>query len=62
MKDGVGGIRFRAGDVADLREKLRRLIGEPGLIERLSSTVPPVKGVESNARELEGCYRGLLAT
>jgi glycosyltransferase involved in cell wall biosynthesis len=60
IQDGVSGFLFRAGDVADLRAKMQRLLDEPGLLAQLREGVRPVKSMQENARELESIYQQLL--
>jgi len=61
VHDGVDGLHFRAGDAADLCEKLARFVDDPGLAARLSTNVPDIKTIEEDAREMEFRYRGLAA-
>jgi glycosyltransferase involved in cell wall biosynthesis len=55
------GLIFRLEDNDDLARQLRRLLEEPGLIERLRAGIGPVKTVQENVDELEALYGGLLA-
>ncbi|MBA2782504.1 MAG: glycosyl transferase family 1, partial [Rubrobacteraceae bacterium] len=52
---------FGLEDHCDLARQLRRLIEEPGLLERLRAGIEPVKTVQENVDELEALYGGLLA-
>jgi GT2 family glycosyltransferase/glycosyltransferase involved in cell wall biosynthesis len=60
VEDGVSGLRFRPGDAEDLREKLLRLVREPGLLERLRRGIPAVRRIEDDVRELRAHF-GRLA-
>jgi glycosyltransferase involved in cell wall biosynthesis len=55
------GLLFGLEDPGDLARQLRRLIEEPGLLERLRTGIEPVKTVQKNVDELETLYGGLLA-
>lgn len=57
VENGVGGLTFEPGDADSLRRVLRRLASEPGLLERLQQTIPDVKSVENNAKELDAIYQ-----
>jgi GT2 family glycosyltransferase/glycosyltransferase involved in cell wall biosynthesis len=59
VEDGVSGLRFQPGDVADLREKLLRLVREPGLLETLRRGIPAVRPIEDDARELRAHFAQL---
>jgi len=55
----VSGLLFERGDVDDLTRQLRRLVEEPGLLERLQAGVPRVKTIEEEVTELEQVYLNL---
>ncbi|CAN5250703.1 glycosyltransferase family 4 protein [soil metagenome] len=55
------GLLFGLEDHCDLARQLKRLIEEPGLLERLRAGIEPVKTVQENVDELEALYGGLLA-
>lgn len=55
------GLLFGLEDAHDLAGQLRRLIEEPGLLERLRAGIGPVKTVQENVDELEALYMGLRA-
>lgn len=42
VREGVGGLQFRAGDAADLERVLRRLLDEPELLDELRASIPAV--------------------
>ena len=60
VPDGRGGLQFRTGDPADLREKILLLHRDRKLLRRLRETIPPVKTIEEDARDTEARYRVLL--
>jgi glycosyltransferase involved in cell wall biosynthesis len=51
-----GGLRFRAGDDADLARVMRRFLDEEDLARKLVAA-PKVKSVDENAAEMEVKYR-----
>ena len=57
----VSGLLFERGDADDLCRQLRRILEEPGLLERLQAGVPPVKTIAEEVTELEGIYQGLVS-
>jgi len=59
VADGENGLLFRPGDAADLAAVLQRLVGDPGLLRRLSSAVPRVRSLDEDARSLRETYREL---
>jgi len=56
VEDGRSGLLYEARDDAALASALRRLIEEPGLLERLSAARPPVKSLERDVLEWEAVY------
>jgi glycosyltransferase involved in cell wall biosynthesis len=62
VRHGVSGLTFRPGDPAALRRALERLAGDRRLLERLRRGIPPVKGIEANAVEIERLYGELPGT
>jgi len=59
VQDGVNGLLFRPRDATDLRHKIKGLIEDPGLVQRLSQNVPPVKSIAEDARAMEERYLAL---
>lgn len=57
VRDGAGGLRFRAGDADDLARTMRRFLTDDGLAGRLAAAAPHVKTVDDNAAEMELKYR-----
>jgi glycosyltransferase involved in cell wall biosynthesis len=55
----LNGLLFDRGDVDDLSSQLRRIVGEPGLLERLKVGIPSVKHIQEEVEELEGIYARL---
>jgi glycosyltransferase involved in cell wall biosynthesis len=58
----VNGLLFERGNVDDLTRQLRRIVDEPGLVERLRAGIPPVKAVNEEVTELEEIYHNLTTT
>ena len=54
------GLLFEPEDAEDLGRGLRRLAGEPGLLERLRSGIGPVKTIGEYTDELVELYASLL--
>jgi glycosyltransferase involved in cell wall biosynthesis len=57
----VNGLLFERGDVDDLARQLRRIVEDPGLLERLRAGVPQVKTIEEEVAELEAIYSDLTS-
>jgi glycosyltransferase involved in cell wall biosynthesis len=53
---GINGLLFERNDVVDLVRQLRRVIEEPGLLQKLSSGAPKVKSFDEELVELERIY------
>jgi glycosyltransferase involved in cell wall biosynthesis len=56
VQHGSNGLLFRAGDAADLRAAIERLVGEPGLHARLRPQPP--HGVDEDRRRFATLWRG----
>ncbi|HVR09639.1 MAG TPA: glycosyltransferase, partial [Thermoanaerobaculia bacterium] len=59
-EEGAGAL-FAPGDAADLRRWIERLIAGPELLERWRRRLPPVKGADEHAEEIEEIYLRLVA-
>jgi glycosyltransferase involved in cell wall biosynthesis len=60
VRDEVNGLRFRRGDVEDLHATLRRVAGDPEILDRLRRGILPVPTIEEHAVELRERYSNLL--
>lgn len=60
MKHSENGLLFGLDDAEGLARQLRRLLEEPGLLERLRAGIGPVKSVGEYAGELEKVYESLV--
>lgn len=61
VEDGVQGLHFEPGSAQDLARKIRRLLREEGLLDRLGASPSRPKTLEEDARDWEFRYRGLAA-
>jgi len=59
VRHGVDGLLFTPGDAGDLACQIQRLIDEPGLLERLSEEIQPVRTTEDEMAELEDIYHSI---
>ncbi len=60
LEEGGGGVLVEPGDVEAWRGWVGRLSGEPGILESWRRALPPVKGVDRHAEEIEDVYAELL--
>jgi glycosyltransferase involved in cell wall biosynthesis len=61
VTDEVSGLLFERDDVDGLTRQLRRIVEEPGLLERLQAGTPTVKTIEEEVTELEQVYMDLTS-
>ena len=59
---GTAGLTFKTGDARDLARQIRRVLEEPGLLERLRKGKPaaPPVSLEIHAGHLEAIYRQVI--
>ncbi|HEX7242283.1 MAG TPA: glycosyltransferase [Longimicrobiaceae bacterium] len=62
VRDGVDGLLVPAGSPAEWGAALRRLAGDPALLERLRAGVRTPRTMADAADDMEALYRELLAT
>lgn len=55
------GLVFKLNDLDDLHNQLKRLLVEPDLLGRLRASIPPVKTIDEEMRELVMVYQKLIA-
>jgi glycosyltransferase involved in cell wall biosynthesis len=60
VRDGENGELFVAGDAADLRARLERLVREPERLDRYRSACPATKTMTQNIDEIEALYRDAI--
>jgi glycosyltransferase involved in cell wall biosynthesis len=57
----AAGALFEPGDAADLRRWIDRLLADPELLAGWRRRLPPIKGADEHAEEIEEVYLRLLA-
>jgi len=60
VHNGHNGLLFKRGDVLDLRQKMERVMNEPGLIQKFRENIPRVKSVNEECDELLDIYEKLV--
>ncbi len=61
VEDGVSGLHFEPGNADDLAVKLRRLVEEKGLLERLAAGIPRIEDIRRDARFHSKLFEAVLA-
>jgi glycosyltransferase involved in cell wall biosynthesis len=61
VRDGIDGLHFRLGDVADLRDKLRYVVDHPDVLDRLRRNIPSVPEIDRQAADVRTRYEALLS-
>ncbi|MFQ5353527.1 MAG: glycosyltransferase, partial [Thermodesulfobacteriota bacterium] len=61
VREGSGGLNFKAGDDEDLYRVIKRVIDNPDLLDEMRKNIPPVKSISENAREMEEIYKELTS-
>ncbi|MCK7581187.1 MAG: hypothetical protein MZV65_39835 [Chromatiales bacterium] len=59
-EDGRNGLLFTAGDPADLRRVIARLLDEPGLLAKLREGLPRVKTIDEDAAWTQALYEEVV--
>jgi len=59
VRDGHNGLLFKRGDVLDLKQKMERVVNDPGLIQKFKENIPRVKSVNEECDELLDIYKKL---
>ena len=60
VRDGIDGLHFRLGDPADLRGVLKRVIGQPSMLNEMRRNAPEVPTIEQQAVRIRAHYRTAL--
>lgn len=58
----VNGLLFERSNVQDLAHQLRRVMNEPGLLERLRAGIGAIKNMDDELHELGKVYREFMKT
>jgi glycosyltransferase involved in cell wall biosynthesis len=61
VRDGVDGLLFRVGDAGDLREKMKSLVLDPGLVRRMKEATPAIRSAQDYTAAIERHYESLLS-
>ncbi len=61
VTDGINGLLLNPGDIKDLKEKIEYIIRNPEVIKKFKESIPEVKSIEENAKEMEEIYIRLIA-
>ncbi len=61
IQDGVNGLLFEPGNPDDLANKIRMILDEPNLIQKLRQGIKKLKTIDEHADELIKIYEGLLS-
>jgi glycosyltransferase involved in cell wall biosynthesis len=56
VEDQISGLLFNTSDTGELQGKIKDIIDNRVIIEKLKANIPRVKNIEDNARELEMIY------
>jgi len=60
VRHNCNGLLFQRGDVLDLKQKMERVVNEPGLMGKIRENIPRVKSINEECDELLEIYRKLL--
>jgi glycosyltransferase involved in cell wall biosynthesis len=60
VKHEENGLLFERGNSDDLKNQLLRLIGEPNLLIKLQTGIPPVMQIQEHVDQLEKIYYDLI--
>ena len=61
VRDGVNGLLFTPGDVADLSRQIRRLAEEPGLLDRLRAGCHSPRTLDDDVASTRAVYDEVIA-
>ena len=61
VEPGLTGLVFRAGDKADLADKLKAILTQPGLLTAFKNNLKPVRTIDEDARFFTAQYQQLLS-
>lgn len=60
IKDNENRFLFEAGNSGDLYRKMKLMIENSNLIQKLRANIGPVKTIKDQVKELENVYRDLM--
>lgn len=60
IQDNLNGLLFNLNDSDNLYEKIKLVIGHPGILKSLEKNISPPKDIQSNALEIEQIYQCLV--
>jgi len=60
VHDNVNGLLFNRGDILGLKQKMERIINEPGLVQKFRENMPRVKSISEECDEHLDIYKKLL--
>ncbi len=61
IRDGINGLLFRPGDARDLARLIRRLAGEPGLLDRLRAGCTTPRTLDDDVSATRAIYDEVVA-
>ena len=59
VKEQVNGLLFTPGDEVDLARQIKKIVGDPSTLDRLSQGIEPVKSLAQEIDEIEAIYRNI---
>ncbi|MFQ5428613.1 MAG: sulfatase-like hydrolase/transferase, partial [Thermodesulfobacteriota bacterium] len=61
VREGSGGLNFKAGDDEDLYRVIQEIIDNPGLLDEMRKNLPPVKSIAEDAGVILEIYTELTS-
>jgi len=59
VKNGVNGLLFEHNDATDLAKKIKMVLENPSLIEKMAESINKVKDIKEQSQEIEEIYKKL---
>ncbi len=60
VEDGLSGFVFETGNSEALREKIKEMIQNPAIIERMKKNLPAVKTISNDGEDMERIFNRLI--